>query len=30
VYGGPDVHLANLTSTEETLKAVFAEIDAVP
>jgi putative tricarboxylic transport membrane protein len=28
VYGGPDVHLQNLTSTEETLKAVFAEIDA--
>lgn len=26
VYGGPDLHLQNLTSTEATLKAVFAEI----
>jgi putative tricarboxylic transport membrane protein len=26
VYGGPDIHLQNLTSTEATLKAVFAEI----
>jgi putative tricarboxylic transport membrane protein len=26
VYGGPDVHLQNLTSTEATLKAVFAEL----
>jgi putative tricarboxylic transport membrane protein len=28
VYGGPDVHLANLTATEDTLRAVFAELDA--
>jgi putative tricarboxylic transport membrane protein len=26
VYGGPEVHLQNLTSTETTLKAVFKEI----
>jgi putative tricarboxylic transport membrane protein len=29
VYGGPDVHLKNLTSTEETLKQVFKEIDVI-
>jgi putative tricarboxylic transport membrane protein len=29
VYGGPDVHLANLTSTEDTLRQVFTEIDVI-
>jgi putative tricarboxylic transport membrane protein len=29
VYGGPDVHLANLTQTEETLREVFKEIDVI-
>jgi putative tricarboxylic transport membrane protein len=29
VYGGPDVHLANLTATEETLRTVFQEIDVI-
>jgi putative tricarboxylic transport membrane protein len=29
VYGGPDVHLANLTQTEDTLRQVFQEIDVI-
>jgi putative tricarboxylic transport membrane protein len=29
VYGGPDVHLANLTKTEDTLRQVFTEIDVI-
>jgi putative tricarboxylic transport membrane protein len=29
VYGGPDVHLENLTKTEETLREVFKEIDVI-